>query len=77
MAAQSDATRKVVIFVVLMIMASTLASSSCYARTIEDGANLPCFHQEKCKDRCQTVCGLSFKPSAHAYCNKQDQCCCA
>ncbi|VAI52692.1 unnamed protein product [Triticum turgidum subsp. durum] len=76
MAAKSNATRKAVIFVVLMIMASTLSSSSCYARTIEDGANLPCFHQEKCEDRCQTVCGLSFKPSAHAYC-KKDQCCCA
>uniref|UniRef100_A0A453MQX0 Uncharacterized protein n=1 Tax=Aegilops tauschii subsp. strangulata TaxID=200361 RepID=A0A453MQX0_AEGTS len=33
MAPKSNATRKAVIFVVLMIVASTLSSSSCYART--------------------------------------------
>ncbi|EMS61469.1 hypothetical protein TRIUR3_31866 [Triticum urartu] len=78
MAPMSNATRKAVIFVVLMVMASTLSSSFCYARTIADGANPPlyCFYVEKCKDRCQIACSLSFKSSTGPYC-KHNQCCCA
>ncbi|KAF6988435.1 hypothetical protein CFC21_005971 [Triticum aestivum] len=75
MAPKSNATRMVAVFVVLMIMSSTLSSSSCYARTIEDGAPV-CSRVEKCQDRCQTACSISGKPSTGAYCNN-DQCCCA
>ncbi|KAI5021886.1 hypothetical protein ZWY2020_058616 [Hordeum vulgare] len=77
MAAMSNVTWMVVVFVVLMIMSSTLSpSSSCYARTIEDGANsLVCLHVGKCQDHCQTACSLSGKPSTGAYC-KIDECCC-
>ncbi|KAI4965695.1 hypothetical protein ZWY2020_051096 [Hordeum vulgare] len=77
MAATSNATCMAAVFVVLMIMSSTLSSTSCYARTIEDGANSPvCFHVGKCQDHCQTACSVSGKPSTGAYC-KIDECCCA
>ncbi|KAF7072504.1 hypothetical protein CFC21_077614 [Triticum aestivum] len=77
MAHKSNVTRMAAVFVVLMIMSSTLSSSSCYARTIEDGVDSPvCFHVEKCQDRCQTACSIGGKPSTGAYC-KIDQCCCA
>ncbi|KAF7031497.1 hypothetical protein CFC21_042815 [Triticum aestivum] len=67
MASKSTMTRMAAFFVVLMIMSSTLSSSSCYARTIQDGVNPPvCFHVEKCQDRCQTACSLSGKPSTGA-----------